>query len=108
MAYKLIPSTFSEAGSSVKHMDTATAAEGLIGQKVIHLQSHKTNSDGTGWWRTKLRDGSEDRKSARYIRKRSYMDNPGSYISWGHQIPVTTELYGDEVTPENSIFYLKI
>lgn len=29
MAYKLIPSTFSEAGSSVKHMDTATAAEGL-------------------------------------------------------------------------------
>ena len=28
MAYKLIPSTFSEAGSSVKHMDTATAAEG--------------------------------------------------------------------------------
>jgi len=29
MAYKLIPSTFSEAGSSVKHMDNAAAAEGL-------------------------------------------------------------------------------
>ena len=29
MAYNLIPSTFSDAGSSVKHMDNATAAEGL-------------------------------------------------------------------------------
>ena len=29
MAYNLIPSTFSDAGSSVKHMDNAAAAEGL-------------------------------------------------------------------------------
>ena len=29
MAYNLIPSTFSDAGASVKHMDNATAAEGL-------------------------------------------------------------------------------
>tara|TARA_B100000900_G_scaffold280104_1_gene239632 strand:- start:47 stop:1195 length:1149 start_codon:yes stop_codon:yes gene_type:complete len=29
MAYNLIPSTFSEAGSSVKHMDKVVAAEGL-------------------------------------------------------------------------------
>ena len=29
MAYNLIPSTFSDAGSSVKHMDKAAAAEAL-------------------------------------------------------------------------------
>lgn len=66
----------------------------------IRLTSHKTNADGTGWWRTK-KDAGRWGGGHEYIKK--------GHESVKFEIADSIEgqeLYGDEVTPMNSIFHI--
>ena len=71
----------------------------------VPLQSHKTNADGSGWWRTK--------KTARWSGKDDYVPknlpigsktkNPA--VKYDDEILTGAEPYGDEVTPANCFFH---
>ena len=64
----------------------------------VSLTSHKTESDGSGWWRT-VKDAGKWGGGHDYIEKGS------SHVKFNEEQLVGAEPYGDEVTPANSIFH---
>ena len=65
----------------------------------IMLTSHKTNSDGTGWWRT-VEDAGYWGGGHDYVSK----SNPA--VLFENESSAEAVPYGDEITPENSFFHV--
>ena len=69
---------------------------------MVKLKSHKTNADGSGWWRTKKTTKSNGKDD--YVPKKiGKKMNPA--VLYDDEIITGNTPYGDEVTPENSFFH---
>jgi len=69
----------------------------------IYLRSHKTNADGGGWWRTEKDDDGDMHVVPKMLPQNTNTPNPNVKYEGEHVF--SSERYGDEVTPANSIFH---